>query len=104
MCRSGLSGTGGKCRLIDGGQEGLTLLGGEAVLTFVSNCLIATVMGALDGSPFDLASLTGNSGTFLGRVVLGSRLGTDLVEPDIPEIAVRLFGLEAYSECSCAIK
>lgn len=76
MCRSRLSGTGGKGRLIDGGQEGLTLLGGEAVLTFVSNCLIATVMGALDGSPFDLASLTGNSGAFLGRIVFGSGLGT----------------------------
>ena len=104
MCRNGLSGTCGKGRFVDGGQEGLALFSGEAVLALVSNCLIATVMSALYSSPFDLASLTGNSGTFLGRVVLGSRLGTDLVEPYIPEIAVRLFGLEAYGECSCTVR
>ena len=104
MCRNGLSGTCGKGRFVDGGQEGLALFSGEAILALVSNCLLATVMNALDSSPFDLASLTGNSGAFLGRVVFGSGLGTDLVEPDIPEIAVRLFGLEAYGKVAGLVR
>lgn len=66
-----------KGRLVNGSQEGFALCGSETVLAFVSHSLIATVMGALDGSPFDLAGLAGNGGAFLGGIVLGSGLRTE---------------------------
>ena len=81
-----LSGTGER-RLIYRGQEVLAFLGSETVLAFISYRLIAAIVGTLDCSPFDLASLTGYGGAFLGSIVLSCGLGANLIQPDI---AVRM--------------
>ena len=55
-------------------------------------------MGALDARPLYLSCLPRDCAAFLGGVVFGDRLGPNLVQPDITELAVGLFRLEANGE------
>ena len=76
-------------------QEGFSHGGGEAVFSFIGDSLVATVIGALDGSPFNITGLAGDRGAFLGGVVLGEGFRPHFVQPDEAELAVGLLALKA---------